>query len=172
MGWWSGNRSQVNRDTRKRYEEAKDLVGETGEIAEEKRKVKRDFLEQGHRMRMATNLRSVIKSRQAIRKQEERALERVKKVTGNSQLAILKARQGFITDEELKEMYGSFADERIDIFGAKKAGELDIESGYLQDLSQQKQSMANLMASFREEVDPGMGSDIMGMAGSIIGGLL
>ena len=87
-------------------------------------------------------------------------------------MAVLKANIGFQSDEELHEMYGMFADERIDIFGAKQAGELDIESPYLQDIAQSRSERANLLMQFREETDPGMGGDIMGMAGSIIGGLI
>ena len=172
MGWWSGNREGVNRRAKDRFEEAKDLVAETEDIAGDKRRLKRSYLEKGTQQRMARNLKAAVDSRQAIRRQEERAIERVRLHTGENPMAVLKANIGFQSDEELHEMYGMFADERIDIFGAKKAGELDIESTYLQDIAQSRSERANLLMQFREETDPGMGGDIMGMAGSIIGGLI
>ena len=172
MGWWSGNRDEVNRRARKRFEEAKDLVSQTEDLAGERRDLKREFLTRGHQQMMARNLKGLMDTRQAIRRQEESAMERVAAVTGNNPLAALRARQDFMSDDELREVYGSYADERIDILGAKTAGELDIQSGYLQDIAQSKGEMASLMMQFREEVDPGMGGSVMGMAGSIIGGLL
>lgn len=172
MGWWSGNRDEVNRRARKRFEEAKDLVSQTEDLAGERRDLKREFLTRGHQQMMARNLKGLMDTRQAIRRQEESAMERVAAVTGNNPLAALRARQDFMSDDELREVYGSYADERIDILGAKTAGELDIQSGYLQDIAQSKGEMASLMMQFREEVDPGMGGSVMGMAGSIIGGFI
>ena len=169
MGWWSGNRKSVNRRAEARFKEAKNLVSETVDIAGESRDLKSEYLEEGHRRAMATNLRGVLDSRDALRRQEKRAMDRVAEITNNP-LATLRARQDLMSDDEVREIYGTYADERVDIYGQKKGAELGIETSYMQNLAQSKSEMASLMMQFREEVDPGMGGSVMGAIGSVVGG--
>ena len=57
MGWWSGNRDDVNRRSKARFSDAKDLVSQTEDLAGERRDLKRQYLTRGHQRMMATNLK-------------------------------------------------------------------------------------------------------------------
>ena len=172
MGWWSGNQKYVNRRTKKRFKEAKGLVEETGLMAEEQRDASQAYLDEGYRKQMSSNIMDVMETRNQQRTLEQNAIDRVSTVTGNNPLAAARAGLDFATDDELKETYGFFAGERADTIGAKKAGELQIQNEYLQNMVSKNTNMSNLLMSYQEQPEKGMGGAIMGMAGSIIGGLI
>lgn len=172
MGWWSGNQKYVNRRAKRRFEEAKGLVEETGLYAEQKRDASQAFVDEGFRKRMSSEIMDSMETRNRLRDAEQKAVERVATVTSNNPMAALQAKLGFQTDDELRETYGFFASNRSDIIGSKKAQELQIESDYLQDLTMRDTEMSRLMMSYHEEADKGMGGAVLGMAGSIIGGLI
>jgi len=169
MGWWSGNQKYVNRRSERRFEEAKGLVEETGLLAEQQRDASKGFLEEGYRKRMSSEIMDAMESRNSIREAEDKAKERVARVTGNSPLAAARASLDFVSDDELQEQYGYFASNRADIVGAKKAGELQISSDYLQNLTTMKQQMASTLMSYQEQADEGMGGAVMNMVGTAAG---
>ena len=172
MSFLAGNRSAVNRRTRQRFSEAKDLIEGTGDIAEDVRSKGTEFLDRSTRQKMARNVSDVIEARNVTREREEKALERVKEVTGDNPMAVARAELGFMSDADLKEQHGFFADERIGITEEEKRGRLGIETTYLSQLSHKNKAMADLLSSFREEVDPGWGGAILGAVGSIAGGFI
>ena len=169
MGWWSGNKKYVDRRAKRRFKQAKGLISDTLQYAKKQRAASQEFLDEGYRKRMSSEIMDAMESRNSIREAEDRAKERVARVTGDSPLAAAKAGLDFVSDDELQEQYGYFASNRADIVGAKKAGELQIQSDYLQSLTTRKQQMAGTIMSYQEQADEGMGGAIMNMVGTAAG---
>ena len=167
--WFSGDIKDVKARQQKRIAESRGLYDESEQFATKSRNEQLSLLDKGFEQQMSENLTGAIESRDAIRQGEERALERVASVTGNNPLAMLRAKMGFTDDARMKAIYGQFGAQRADMFGAKMASQLGIETAYLQQLSNTRMGKANMLASIQEPVDEGWGKTLAGIGGNILG---
>lgn len=169
MGFLDGNASDVARRQKKRIKESKSLYGEAEDLAVESRDASLDLLDSTFQRQMGENLKGSLKARRDLATREERALDRVRAVTGDNPLAIARAKMGFADEDQIKNVYGQFAGQRSQMLDSRMANELSVESNYLQQLSQARMGKANMLASIQEHVDEGWGKTLAGIGGNIMG---
>lgn len=169
MGMFSSNVKYVNRRAKKRLQEARGIIAETELTAAQSRDASLAAIGRLTDQKMSQTLSSSFESRNEMRDSERRAMDQVSRFSGGNRLAMLRARAQAPTSADIKAIYGQAAGQRVGIQQQRMADELGVENQYLQQLINARTADAQMLASFQEQVDPGMGGALLNAASTFAG---
>ena len=169
MGWFSGNTKYVNSRAKKRHREALGLYDESEELAEQSRDDSLAAIAALSERQQAETLSASFEARNDMREGEKRAMENVERFSGGNKLAMLKAKVGAPSSSDVRAMYAASSQQRMGIEQSRMANELGVEGNFLQQIMSTRQGKANIISSFQEQADQGLGGALIGALGTYAG---